>query len=148
ARLRRPKDGSGPSPALRRHPHGACRWKAIRDALTSGGRRCRRRSQAPFRVARGKRTSAVTAIRGVTSFPLTLPGHSPIPPCGIFRAGPRPPQAHAGDGLAVNALILAYWRWAEKNYLDAEGKPTRELENLKDALRPLRKLYGDTEAAK
>jgi integrase len=50
--------------------------------------------------------------------------------------------------MTVNELLLAYWRWAEKNYRDADGKPTRELGNLKDALRPLRKLYGDTEAAK
>src|ERR1700683_3492430 len=44
-------------------------------------------------------------------------------------------------------MLLAYWRWGEKTYCDGEGKPTRELENLKDALRPLRKLYGNTEAA-
>jgi hypothetical protein len=63
-------------------------------------------------------------------------------------AGRRLPGAKAGDGLTVNELILAYWQWAEKNYRDGDGTPTRELPNLKDALRPLRKLYGDTEAAK
>ena len=65
-----------------------------------------------------------------------------------LAAGRRLPEAKTGDGLTVNDLILAYWRWAEKNYRDGDGVPTRELDNLKDALRPLRKLYGDTEAAK
>jgi hypothetical protein len=53
----------------------------------------------------------------------------------------------AGGGLTVNELILAYWRWAETTCRDGDGAPTRELDNLRDALRPLRKLYGDTEAA-
>ena len=38
-------------------------------------------------------------------------------------------------------------RWAEKTYRDGDGKPTHELENLKDALTCCWKLYGDTEAA-
>ena len=65
-----------------------------------------------------------------------------------LAGGRRLPTAKAGDGLTINELLLAYWRWAEKTYRDGDGKPTRELDNLKDALRPLRKLYGGTEAAK
>jgi integrase len=65
-----------------------------------------------------------------------------------LAGGRRLPAAKTGDGLTINELLLAYLRWAEKTYCDADGTPTRELANLKDALRPLRKLYGDTEAAK
>jgi integrase len=64
-----------------------------------------------------------------------------------LAAGRRLPHPPAGDGLTVNGLLLAYWCWAEKTYCDEDGTPTRELANLKDALRPLRKLYGNTEAA-
>jgi integrase len=48
--------------------------------------------------------------------------------------------------LTVNEMLLQYWRWAEEHYRDPEGNPTRELENLKDALRPLKRLYGHTPA--
>jgi integrase len=65
-----------------------------------------------------------------------------------LAAGRRLPAASPGDGLTINELIVSYWTWAEKTYIDADGTPTRELENLKDALRPLRKLYGETEAAR
>jgi site-specific recombinase XerD len=41
---------------------------------------------------------------------------------------------------------VQYWRWAEEHYRDPEGHPSRELENLKDALRPLRRLYGHSPA--
>ena len=55
-------------------------------------------------------------------------------------------QADPG-GLTVNALILAFWKHAEEHY----GKPrvksaTTELLDLRDALRPLREVYGRTEA--
>jgi hypothetical protein len=65
-----------------------------------------------------------------------------------LAAGRRLPATKTGDGLTVNALILAYWRWAETNSRDEEGNPSREMESLKYSLRPLRKLYGDTEAAR
>jgi integrase len=45
--------------------------------------------------------------------------------------------------LTVNELILAYWRFAEGHYT-RDGKPTGHLANVRDALRPLRILYGHT----
>jgi integrase len=48
--------------------------------------------------------------------------------------------------LSVNELMLAFWRYAESHYT-RDGRPTRHLENLRDALRPVRRLYGHTEAA-
>jgi hypothetical protein len=53
----------------------------------------------------------------------------------------------AEDGLAVAELILAYWRWAEGYYRDERGEPGPELENIRTALKPLRRLYGHTPAA-
>jgi hypothetical protein len=38
-------------------------------------------------------------------------------------------------------MLLRYWQWAEAYYRDEDGNPMRELDNLKDALRPLRQLY-------
>jgi integrase len=43
-------------------------------------------------------------------------------------------------------MILAYWRHAEQHYRHADGTPTREQHNIRDALRPVRKLYGHTPA--
>jgi integrase len=48
-------------------------------------------------------------------------------------------------GLSVNELILAYWRFAESHY-SRDGKPTRHLENIRNALKSLRQLYGHTPA--
>ncbi len=47
--------------------------------------------------------------------------------------------------LSVSELILAYWRFAETYYCK-EGKPTKELACMKEALHPLRHLYGATSA--
>ena len=54
--------------------------------------------------------------------------------------------AARGTDLTVNELILAYWRHAEQHYRGPDGTPTKELDNLADALRPLRRLYGHTRA--
>lgn len=45
----------------------------------------------------------------------------------------------------VSELILAYWTFAE-SYYQQDGKPTKELACMRDAIRPLRKLYGSTPA--
>jgi integrase len=57
------------------------------------------------------------------------------------------PQEGADTGPTVAEVLLAYWRWAEAYYLDPEGGPGRELENIQLALRPARKLYALTPAA-
>jgi integrase len=49
--------------------------------------------------------------------------------------------------VSVNELLVAFWRHAEQHYRDLEGRTTDELENLRDALRPLRELYGTLPAA-
>jgi integrase len=45
----------------------------------------------------------------------------------------------------INELVLAYWGFA-KTYYARDGKPTKELSGMKDALRPLRELFGRTPA--
>jgi hypothetical protein len=52
----------------------------------------------------------------------------------------------ADDGLTVAELILAYWQWAERYYRNDHGEPGAELENIRLALKPLRQLYGHTQA--
>jgi integrase len=53
----------------------------------------------------------------------------------------------AADGLTVGELILSHWQWAERYYRDERGKAGQELDNLRAALKPLRRLYGHTQAA-
>ena len=52
------------------------------------------------------------------------------------------PSPSPGGGLTVSELIVAFWQHAEHHYRSPEGKPTGELENFRDALRPVRQLYG------
>src|SRR4030042_4957875 len=47
--------------------------------------------------------------------------------------------------LPVNELILIYWRFAE-TYYSKDGEPTKELGCMREALRPVRKLYGHSRA--
>ena len=46
----------------------------------------------------------------------------------------------------VNDLILAYFTHAQGYYRKADGEPTNEINNIRQALRPLRRLYGKTVA--
>lgn len=61
------------------------------------------------------------------------------------RCGPPEPM-EAAPGANVAEVILAFWRHAEVHYRASDGTPSGELDNLKFALRPLRKLYGETPA--
>lgn len=47
------------------------------------------------------------------------------------------------NSFAVNELILAFVEHAKRYYVK-NGEPTGELENIKDALKPVTLLYGDT----
>jgi integrase len=60
---------------------------------------------------------------------------------------PTQAPAHAPAGLSVNEIILAFWRHAEQHYRASDGTPTGEADNYREALRPLRQLYGHTSAA-
>jgi integrase len=47
--------------------------------------------------------------------------------------------------LTVNELLLRYWDHARSYYVK-DGRPTSEPETIRQALRPLRELYGDAPA--
>ncbi len=64
--------------------------------------------------------------------------------------GRRLPAKSAEDSahsLSVNELILAYWPTVETYYRHPDGTPTSEVNNIRLALRRLKKLYGHTPAA-
>lgn len=54
--------------------------------------------------------------------------------------GRRLPATDGGQAITVNAMIMAYWRWASEYYT------TKEAEHIRQALRRLRKLYGSEPA--
>jgi integrase len=62
--------------------------------------------------------------------------------------GRRPPSPEGGQpAVAVNEVILAFWRWAEQHYRREDGTATNELGEYRYSLRPLRELCGPTLAA-
>jgi integrase len=61
----------------------------------------------------------------------------PVGPDGDASAGP--------EDLTINELLLAYLRHVDAYYVK-NGEPTSEPECIRLALRPLRRLYGDTVA--
>ena len=55
------------------------------------------------------------------------------------------PPAEAVCQLSVSEMLVRYWKFA-KSYYQKDGKPTHELACMRDAIRPLRKLYGRSRA--
>ncbi len=49
------------------------------------------------------------------------------------------------QAVSINQVILAYWQFATRHYIK-DGQSTREVEAIREALRPLRTLYGHTPA--
>ena len=58
------------------------------------------------------------------------------------RHGPAPT-----DALTVVELLARFWRHAESYYVDAGGRPTSSICLYQMALRPVKRLYGNTPAA-
>lgn len=59
----------------------------------------------------------------------------------------RPAPASNGTpspDVTINELILGFLHFAERHYRQPDGTPTGEMDNIRDALRPLRQLYGRT----
>lgn len=60
--------------------------------------------------------------------------------------GRQLPQRLTGDdSYLIKHLVADFWRWAEKHYRKGDG-PSREMNNIRDAVRPLLHLYGHTES--
>jgi integrase len=63
----------------------------------------------------------------------------------LQNARQLPKKWTGDDSYLINHLVADYWRWAEQ-YYRKDNAPTRELNNIKDAVRPLLDLYEFTEA--
>jgi integrase len=65
-----------------------------------------------------------------------------------FSAGRVAPQGRAAPSgvVTITEAVAAYWRYASDHYV-RDGKPTRELDNIRDALRQVKALYGHVEVA-
>lgn len=65
-----------------------------------------------------------------------------------WLANGRQLPARKGDatGLSLNEVILAYWQHAETYYRHPDGTLTSEADNIRLALRPLKRLDGHTSA--
>ncbi len=50
--------------------------------------------------------------------------------------------------ITVTEMIAAFWRHAQAYYRKPDGTPTTTLDNFRQALRPLKRLYGSTDATK
>ena len=57
------------------------------------------------------------------------------------RLSPEPPKSD----LTINELLLVYWDHMQSYYVK-DGNPTSEPGTIRQALRAVRKLYGDTQA--
>jgi integrase len=114
----------GTPPSYRRHSGGqAC--VTVRDHL---GRR-REVLLGPWGSA-GSRAEYARVLRELNANQGRLP------------AGERNAEAY-GD-LTMNELLVAFWRHAEAHYRRPDGRPSGELDNLRDALRPVKELFGGT----
>src|SRR4051794_403427 len=69
-----------------------------------------------------------------------LTGQQTVPPSAA--ASPTPSL-----DLTINELVLAYWTGHVATYYVKRGRPTSEQDNVRQALRFLRRLYGSTPAA-
>ncbi len=49
--------------------------------------------------------------------------------------------------ITVKEIVARYWRFARRYYVRPDGRPTSETGNIRQALRPLKELYGQSEAA-
>jgi len=68
-----------------------------------------------------------------------------------WATSPRPDPASAsrstvGVDLTINELMVAYWDKHVTGYYTKNGRPTSEVDNIRQALRFLRRLYGSTPA--
>jgi integrase len=64
-----------------------------------------------------------------------------------LACGRRLPGSARTADLSVNELLVAFLRHAETYYRRPDGTPTREVGLFKDAMRPLKRLYGHTPAS-
>jgi len=49
--------------------------------------------------------------------------------------------------ITISELMAQFWTWAQGYYVRPDGSPTHEINNIRQAMRPLQALYGSTKAA-
>ncbi|MGA2501423.1 MAG: recombinase XerD, partial [Tepidisphaeraceae bacterium] len=59
----------------------------------------------------------------------------------------RKPHEGQAEGLTITELVAAFWTHAENYYRNQDSETTSELSCYREALMPLRRLYGHTQAA-
>lgn len=64
----------------------------------------------------------------------------------IEAAGGREPPPQVGQALTVRGLVLRFLLYVKETRVDAEGKPTYQYRDYKNALRPAVHLYRDLPA--
>jgi len=64
-----------------------------------------------------------------------------------LAGGRRAPKAST-DGLTITEMLAAFWDHAEVYYRHPDGTPSSEIHCLRDALKMLRRLYGQGLRAK
>src|SRR3954463_10486494 len=62
----------------------------------------------------------------------------------VNRQRPPEPRGRHPD-LTINELLLTYWEHVQAYYVK-DGLPTSEPGTIRQALRPVRELYGDIQA--
>jgi integrase len=55
------------------------------------------------------------------------------------------PRPGASDP-SISEVLLAFWEHAQTHYRDLDGYVTQEVKNIRDSIRPVRRLYGATPA--
>ena len=48
------------------------------------------------------------------------------------------------EAITINQVVASFWTHAQTYYVRKDGTPTFEVNNFRQALRPLSELYGDT----
>ena len=67
---------------------------------------------------------------------------------GRTSTAPATPLNSQGlTGPTVSTIAAAFWQHAQGYYKKPDGTPTSEVDTIRQALRPLRRLYGPTPAA-
>ncbi len=61
-------------------------------------------------------------------------------------AQPPPDNGSKFPRISVNEMLVAYWDFARQYYCSRDGHPTKEQAGIRDALKPLKALYGHTDA--
>ncbi len=109
----------------------------------------RKRRQPSYRLHRARNCAVVTLYGhnhylGEYESPESYELYARL--IAAWRAGLSPNgQSDPDKVLSVNEMLLAYWRFAKTHY-QKDGQPTKELACMREALRPLRDLYGSTPA--